>query len=291
MTLRRTLGLIFLLLFLTHCAKKEKEPLLNKGIAIITGKIINKGENSRTIRFAAGSTVEDIERTAIIDSNGNFRLEIELYHPQNIQGFFKKGIIVLYLRPHDSIHLEINGALIKKENFSNYKISGTKPDSEISQEIQQYLQYRGKITFNPQAREKSVKEYLQILHQEIFRQDSILQEFSKENNASKEFQNWARKNNIYRIANYLIDYKIFHPDYKTNLFDTLLFPVNDDSAIITSPYPLHLKHYAINIGWKDTVALNLLKQKDYVEAYQKCLNNILNSTSVKSIIKRRIKTL
>ena len=90
---RIILTLLLCLIVLSSCFKKEKVTKLEKGIAIITGQVSNLGENTKAIRFAAGGVVESIEHTAIIDSTGNFRAELELYHPQNLQGFFKEGYI------------------------------------------------------------------------------------------------------------------------------------------------------------------------------------------------------
>lgn len=147
-------GLIFILCLLIFacCSKKDEVLTLKKGTAIITGKVKNLSGNSKTIKFAAGSTVENIEQTALIDSVGNFRLEVELYHSQNVQGFFKKGFIKLFLRPSDSIHLVIDETVFEKEQFPIFEIEGTNPDVDISKTIQKYLRFCGENLFNPDAK-------------------------------------------------------------------------------------------------------------------------------------------
>ena len=272
------LNLLLCFFILTGCSEKDEISKLEKGIAIIAGQVRNLGENSKTIRFAAGSVVEDIEQTAIIDVEGNFKLEIELYHPQNVQVFFKKGFMKLYLSPSDSIHLEIDEELFKKENLPKFKISGTSPATKISKKIQQYLRYCGENSFNPDAKGKSVKNFLQILNKEINHQDSIFERFSEEYKTSKEFKNWVKKDIKYGVANYLLNYKFAHQNYEGDLFDKSIFPINDDAAIVTSHYPLHLRHYALNIGiWQDTVTLNLLQQGENIDAYQRSINTIISN--------------
>lgn len=269
--------LILCLIILTGCSEKEEIPKLEKGIAIITGHVKNHGRNSKTIRFAAGGVVENIRETPIIDSEGNFKLEIELYHPQNVQAFFKNGYIQLYLNPTDSIHLEIDEELFSKENFPEFKISGTNPGTKISKEIQQYLRYRGENSFRPDAKGKSPNDFLQILNEEINRQDSIVERFSEEHKTSNEFKNWVKIDIIYSVANNILNYKPAHQSYE-GLFDKLVFPINDDAAIITTHYPLHLWHYACHIGiWQDTVTFNLLKESKTVEAFQRCMSKITNT--------------
>lgn len=272
------IGIFSCLLIIVSCTKSDKSISFEEGKAVITGRIQNLGNDSKAIRFASGSTVKSIENTALIDSAGNFRLEIALYHPQNIQGFFKKGFIQIYIRPSDSIHLDIDETLFSREKLPYYRISGTSPDAEISQEIQSFLKYCGENEFSPDAKGKSVKEFLQILKTQINYRDSILQRFSKENESSIEFIEWAEKDTKYSIANYLLDYKFTNPNYKGKLFDKSIFPIDDDAAIVTSSYPLHLRHYALDIGiWQDSVTLYHLKANNYVEAYQRCLETIIDS--------------
>ena len=273
-------GLIFILCLLIFacCSKKDEVLTLKKGTAIITGKVKNLSGNSKTIKFAAGSTVENIEQTALIDSVGNFRLEVELYHSQNVQGFFKKGFIKLFLRPSDSIHLVIDETVFEKEQFPIFEIEGTNPDVDISKTIQKYLRFCGENLFNPDAKGKSVKEFLDILQKEIIRQDSVLERFCKSTKASDAFKVWARKDIKYGIANYLLNYKFAHKNIDGDLFDKSLFPINDDNAIATSLYPLHLRHFALNIGiWQDTVTLNLLQKGENIDAYQRCINTIISN--------------
>ena len=143
MKTRIILNLLLFLFILSSCSEKEFVSELEKGVAIITGQVSNLGENTKTIRFAAGSVVESIEHTAIIDSNGNFRAEIELYNPQNLQGFFKEGYFKLFLRPLDSIHLEIDERVFVKEMHPVFEITGSSHDVEVSREIQQYLRFCG----------------------------------------------------------------------------------------------------------------------------------------------------
>jgi len=277
MRLKKGLIVVMCLLLFASCSKKEEVPRLKKGTAIITGKVNNLSENSKAIRFAAGSTVESIEQTALIDSGGNFRVEIELYHSQNVQGFFKKGFIKLFLRPYDSIHIVIDETVFAKEKFPIFEIEGTSPDVDISREIQKYLRFRGINLFDPDAKGKSVEEFLDILQKEIIRQDSVLNRFCKRTKVSNDFKVWAQKDIRYGVANYLINYKFAHKNIDGDLFDESLFPINDDNAIVTSLYPLHLRHFAQNIGfWQDTITLNLLQKGENTDAYQRCLNKIIS---------------
>jgi thiol-disulfide isomerase/thioredoxin len=276
--MKKLIVLIITMCLLISCTQTQKNPVLEKGYAVITGKVINFQGGTKVIRFAAGGIVQDIEHSVIIDSIGNFRAEIEMYHPQNIHMFYRKGVMKLFLYPADSIHLEINDTVFSKEHFPLYEIYGSGKSVNFSENIRDYIHYSGESSFNPNASEKTVDEFLEILEQEISLQDSILQTFYKENDVSPEFEKWQQRDIRYGVANYLLNYHFANRNYKGNLFDKSLFPVDDDIAISTSLYGLHLRHYALSIGiWQDTVALSLLKKGDNVTAYNRCLDKVLNS--------------
>lgn len=269
--------LLLFLLVLSSCSEKETVPKLEQGVALITGQVSNLGEYSMTIRFAADGVVEKIEHTAIIDSSGNFRAELELYHPQIMHMYFKKRLVKLYLRPTDSIHLEIDERVFARESLPVFEISGTEPDAEISREIQQYLRFCGENSSYPDPKGLTVDEYLNELRKEINRQDSVLESFCLTTEVTADFKSWAKCDIRYDIANYLISYRFANQGYKGELFDKGLFPVNNDEAIISTLYPLHLRHYALNLGiWQDTITLNLLKNNKNYNAYQRSLQTVIN---------------
>ena len=66
---------------------------------------------------------------------------MELYNSQSFYGFFKNKSFILYPRPSDSIHIEIDRINFLKEPSPIFKISGTSLDAEISKEIQKYIQF------------------------------------------------------------------------------------------------------------------------------------------------------
>tara|TARA_R110002050_G_scaffold4573_1_gene22040 strand:- start:23874 stop:25388 length:1515 start_codon:yes stop_codon:yes gene_type:complete len=278
MKLEKGIKVILCLLVFISCSKKEEVLTLKKGTAIITGKVINLSEKTKTIRFAAGSTVKNIDQTALIDSAGNFKLEIELYHPQNVQGFFKKGFFKLFLRPTDSIHLVIDETVFVKERYPIFDIEGTSPDVDFSLALQKYLRFRGNRPFSPNAKGKTVKEFLDILQKEITKEDSVLVSFSKTMKVSDEFMDWVQKDIRYGVATRLSSYKEANDNTNGDEFDKSLFPINDDNAIVTSLYPLHLETFAGNLGIsKDTVTQNLFQKKKYSNAIPRCLNTIIGN--------------
>lgn len=267
----------FCIMTLLSCS--EKATLLKKGEAVIAGRVTNFRGSTRTLKIACGDVVQDIHRTGIIDSLGNFRIEVELYHPQNIQIFFKKGIAKVFLYPSDSIHLEIDEDLFNNERQPSFYISGNGKSVEFSKNIRDYMRFKGESEFYPNSNDKSANEFLKILRKEISNRDSVLQIFCTNNKVTSDFKKWATRDIRYRVANYLIVYRVSHlQGYDGTVFDKTLFPVNDDEAITTPNYGLHLRHYALSKGiWQDTVSLRLLSERNRVDAYAHILNTIVES--------------
>jgi thiol-disulfide isomerase/thioredoxin len=133
-------------------------------------------------------------------------------------------------------------------------------------------------SFHPDAKGISVKEFYEILIEEINRQNSLLAVFCETAEVSNEFKHWAQRDIRYSVSNYLLSYKFAHRNIEGDLFDESLFPVNDDNAIVASFYPLHLRHYSLNLGiWQDTATLNLIQSGENVDAYQRCLDKIIGT--------------
>ena len=268
---------LFSLLTLIGC--KEKAPILDKGEAIIAGKVINFQGNTRTLKLAANGVAHEIKRTAIIDSLGNFRLVVELYHPHNIQLFFKQGFAKLFLFPSDSLYLEIDENIFSNERHPSYTISGTGKSVDFSTSIRDYLRFIGESKFYPNPKDKSAMEFLEILKTEISKQDSALHVFCESSEASSDFKNWATRDIRYRVANELVPYRISHQhDYDATVFDIALFPVTDDAAISTSYYLTYLQYYTYNVGfWQDSTSLSLFSEGKIIDAYTRVLNKIVGS--------------
>nr|WP_321356304.1 TlpA disulfide reductase family protein [uncultured Draconibacterium sp.] len=261
------------------CTTREKTPAptFEKGVAVIQGRVLNPSEESKTIRFAAQGIIESVENTAVIDSNGYFSTKISLYNPQNISGFINDKTIALFVRPGDSLSINIDEKAFADGDYPEYEISGSEPDAGNSLLMQKYMRFIGSRDFNPNT-DTSIEEYKAILQTEINRQDSLFQYFCNENEVTSEFKNWAQNDIVYNVANYLLNYHFANPASKGNLFDKTMFPVDNNAAIYSDLYSLHLRHYALNLGiWNDTTCINLLSRGDNLNAFQTCLNTIVNS--------------
>lgn len=276
---KRLLGYILLITLITSCSSSNK-PGIDIGTVVIKGNIEMDESSARVISLSYSSSTDRCDYgTAIVDSNGNFRFEFEVLHAQDVLLHYQKGSTILFVQPSDSLVLTLNALNYKNERFPDYMITGS--NAHISKEILNYLWHRTIDDFSPELENKSVEDYLNDLRHHIFMEDSVLSAYNKSYNPGSTFKLWAEKNIIYTNANYLGDFEIYHQvnksTYKGELFDTELFPINDDDAIVTSWYDYHLKSYSYMGFQNDTLIKKLYNEAKYSSAFRLVLSKIIEN--------------
>ena len=271
---------IIILVSLFGCnTNKNTGIVLKKGKAIIAGRVQNFTDSSRVLRFAAEGVVKDIVQTAILDSLGNFRVVIELYNPQNVNLIYENGWAALYLEPGDSLFLNLDANLFEKDSFPYYEVSGI--NSNTSKNIRDYFQFHNPYSYEPQY-QKTTKEFLGDLKRQINIEDSVLNKFTKKENPTNKFSFWAQNDIKYSLANYLLGYFAYYDmhykQYKFDIYNTDLFPVDKDSAIVSTLYITHLSNYAVvKYIRKDSIYAQLNKKKDIKNIYSRVFDNIIKN--------------
>lgn len=271
---------IIILSLLFGCNHNTKTDIvLKKGMAIVAGEVHNVNDSVRVLRFTAQGVVKDIEQTVILDSLGNFRTVIELFAPQEINLFYENGSATLYLEAGDSIFLDIDADLFKKVNYPYYKITGL--NSSTSQNIRDYFRFHNPYTYKP-VYYMPIKEFLHNLKEQINFENSILNKFCIKENPTSKFKYWAQNFIKYSLANYLLSYFAYYDrnrkQYKTDIFNTDLFPVDKDSAIVSSLYITHLSNYTIaKYIMSDSTFAQLNKKKEIRNAYCRVFDNLIKN--------------
>jgi thiol-disulfide isomerase/thioredoxin len=276
---RKLICVIILISLFGFNTNKNTDIVLKKGKTIIEGKVNNFSASIRVLRFAAEGIVEDIEQTAILDSLGNFRVEIDLFNAQNVNLIYEDRLAALYLEPGDSLFLDLDADLFKKGIYPYYEVSGN--NSNTSKNIRDYFQFHNPYTYEP-IYNKSIKEFLNGLKNQIDIEDSVLDKFSIKENPTSKFKSWAKSFIKYNMANHLLGYFAYYDmnykQYKTEIFDTDLFPVDKDSAIVSPLYITHLSNYAAaKYVMSDSVFTKLIKKKELSNAYSRVFNNLIKN--------------
>ncbi|RYG29035.1 MAG: hypothetical protein EOO01_38825, partial [Chitinophagaceae bacterium] len=261
----------------TSCATSI--PDFKSGKVIISGRAKLSAGSSRVISLIYSQLSATPTRlTSILDSAGRFQFEFDILRAHDMTLRYEKGVAILYVKPADSLYIQLVSSDFQKTRHPHFLISGTHP--ETSRDILSYHLYTKLDSFKPVPEHKSTEEYLAAIKERIALEDSLLSVFSRNHPSTEEFKTWAKKDIVYRNANFLVDYEAFHSFHKTQfkgvLYDTTLFPVNDSDALISSWYQYHLWQYAM-AGYiqGDTVIQRLFKEQKLAEAYAAGLKKII----------------
>lgn len=258
----------------------QEAPTLHEGKVIISGKVILQENSSKVVSLIYSQlSASPTRMTSILDSSGLFQFEFEIVHPHNILLRYGNGVAELYVKQLDSLYITFNASDFQQSAYPIFSISGTSP--EISRDILKYHQYNKLKKFKPVPGNKSTQAYVREIKEQIASEDSVLSAFEKEHNPTKTFRTWAKKDIVYRNANFLVDFEAFHAMNRTPftgvLYDTTLFPVHDQEAIVSSWYQYHLWQYALSRYANDTTIQNHFKQQRWGEAYTANLKKVRDS--------------
>jgi thiol-disulfide isomerase/thioredoxin len=268
---------IISLISLFSCQSKENQTTLKISKCIIEGKIELVDGASKVISLLTNDLILESRYVQTIDSNGYFRFEFDMLYPHEVYLEYEKGRVVIFAKHQDSLFININSKNFNKEQYPEYEISGK--GAELSKEIKLYKRFRKLKNFKPKCKDKTPTEFFADLNKHLSRENSVINAFSRLHNPSKDFQEWAKKYQTYVNAGYLVDFEFHHfmnkTKYDGNIFDNMIFPINDDEALISSNYDYHLRHYAIYTHLqKNNDVQTLIKDGEYNKAYDMLLRNI-----------------
>ena len=112
-------------------------------------------------------------------------------------------------------------------------------------------------------------------------EDSVLQEFCKQNKPTNEFMSWEKRDILYRSFGFFMNYFMVndkkHKEYIANIFSTDLVPRND-SGIDNSYYIWFLSQYPImKYSAADSIAMQLLRKHDIKNSFARTFDNIIKN--------------
>lgn len=263
--------------FLASCGTGNDTIKLQEGKVLIEGYVELSQDAPRIISLKCFNAFGgDIKQSQLLDSSGYFKFEPDIFHPQNILLRYGKAVWLL-VKPGDLLNLTLHSEF--KNDGQSFEISGT--GSDASNDNLAYRHFCSKHRFDgewpPDYSNTSFEDCLTDIRRRTSRVDSLLSVFAKRNDPSEKFIQWAKKNNAYSSANCLMFFKNQHPNFTGNIYDQLLFPVNDDEAIITSAYVQYLRDYLRYHYENDTVVQNLIYKDNIKEALGIALPKILRN--------------
>lgn len=209
---------------------------------VITGNFENTSTSSKTVSIDVFNLLDEhpTNYLAFVDAKtGNFRIDFPQYLTQEI--ILKSGeSLNLILSPGDSLNIQFN-------KNGNIIFSGS--NSKTNQEILYFSKNKDWGSFKPECEGKSINQYKDELAKWVQNEKSKLYQFKIKYHPSKLFIKWASQDIIYRNANYLVDFAVYRQmngqALEKGLIDTAIFPIDNDSALISLFYRAHLNQYLV----------------------------------------------
>ncbi|UBM62551.1 TlpA family protein disulfide reductase [Candidatus Sulfidibacterium hydrothermale] len=269
--------------FISCSAPSHSDTGLHKGKVIIAGHIDKTQKDPMVISLTGRLLIDNLNQSDIIDSTGSFHMSFQLYHPIVIFLNYKWTRYPLYVRPGDSLYIRMSANEFLNNRYPSCQIEG--PTAKISEEIEQFTRFSHQFRKdNPNTNiELPINQYFTFLKKRIQKGDSLIRAFDQKVHPEKLVLNYAKYDILYGTANRLVDYAAyryqkhipFHQEKE--LFTSRLFPVDNDSALISGMYLDHLSQYVLFYYLQDTAVKNLMKEKKMVAAYALVLNKIMKN--------------
>ena len=273
---------LVLIFFSGSINARQNNIKLVKSKVVIAGRVQNFTDSTRVLQFINYSLVKDIDHIAILDSLGNFRTELELYNPQEVGLQYENANITLYVHPGDSLYLNLDADLFKKDANPYFEVSGK--NSTTSRNIRDYSISHTPFLFNSDYKPKyhsPLSVFLSDIKMHLSVEDSVLQKFFNQNHPTNEFMNWERNYILYSSFGLFMNYfwinNKSHKEYNTEIFNSGLFTRND-SAIVNSIYIWFLSEYPImKYSAADSVDMQLLGKHDIKNAFARIFDELMKN--------------
>lgn len=209
---------LFALLILAACINNEKSLDIPKEV-IITGKVENYDPNNPRVGLAVNRIgLESLQRSADLDSQGNFKTSFESYIPTDIWIGHKRRFLILS-HPGDSIHLIFDGSTNDpSEIIKTAEFSGDAAESNLQAGKFQQMYYSNPLSSDWNSKkiakkEYEVDQYLMYLDTLQRRADTLYSNFEEEVSPNKEVQAWAKTYIEQDYYNALASYPMDHLRY------------------------------------------------------------------------------
>lgn len=268
------------LLVAGHCiAISFAQPLRPKTV-IITASLVQP--DSATPRAMALNFLNPFikgRKSAAFNEQGWLSSSEEMLFAQNMTIQYNNTFINLYVQPGDSVHLQVDGALLGKPGFKWLSISGDHAD--ISTQLNQWHYYFNtqvsksfNFSVSPPAMLDSVKDcYAQCL--------SILEEYAGRHSLDPMVKKWAANDIKYTVSYWAAGYLTTKdsitgkPSFHHGLYADPLFDQSNPAGFQSMLFPYHLGNYAYTLLKTDSSIAQLQRQGHYQQSATKAINLLL----------------
>lgn len=249
----------------------------------ITAQLIHADSSTpRAMVFNFLNPFIRLRKSAAFDEYNRLASSGEMIFTQNMTIQYNNTFINLYVQPGDSVHLLIDGALLKQKNFEWLSISGDHATESTQVNLWHHFfsNYTNK-TYQQTGKKFQQAKYVSAMRdsarQEYNRCLDILKQYNKEHALLPVVQKWAERDIRSTISYYAADYLtvkdsltggliLNHALYRDPLFDQY-----NEAGFQSMMFPYHLANYAHTLLKTDSSIHYFQQHGRYVEAAKQAL--------------------
>lgn len=214
----------------------------------ITGNVIHRaGSTPKVLGFNFLNPFENVRKNVTLDSRSRFSIKGRMRFAQNMTIAYNDTFINLYVAPGDSVHIDIDAALLDKSDFQWLKISGD--HAQLSSQLNLLHDAISKLPYKKYDYSVSVPVMLDAVKNDYERYLAFMTEYEKSHPLDPTVHSFFLKDIKFSISNLISDYVDKGSNSSSdragriNLFRDPFFAINDESNFVTMMYPYHLANF------------------------------------------------
>ncbi|MGO4293198.1 TlpA family protein disulfide reductase [Chitinophaga sp. RAB17] len=230
---------------------------------VITGKIIHASATTPKV-FGINflNPFDKNRKSATVDSLMEFSVEEHMLFTQNMTIAYNNTFINLYVVPGDTVHLQIDAALLDQPNFEWLHISGD--HAGISTRLNLLHYSLSKLPYLKYDYSLSTPGMLEMVKKDYERYLTFLKEYTSIHETDSIVIDFFKRDIKYGISNWIADYVDAGSDSASTraeriaLFSDPFFEYANDANFVSMMYPYHLAYY---MGWKIETDISIKEAK------------------------------
>jgi thiol-disulfide isomerase/thioredoxin len=190
---------------------------------------------------------DNVRKSASLDARSNFSVTGSMRFTQNLTIAYNNTFINLYVSPGDSVHLEIDGALLDQPDFKWLRISGD--HAVASTQLNRLHAAVSKLPYQKYNFQLSAPDMLAAVKKDYTRYQDFIDGYIKTQPVGPEVRAFFDRDVKFGISNWIADYVDEGNDQaasraeRIKLFRDPFFGLGNDSNFVTMMYPYHLANY------------------------------------------------
>jgi len=224
----------------------------------------------------------------VSQADGTFKFSVDLNLPQELYLESQNQIKIL-LVPGDSLYIEFAKGfdVAKYEELNKYIVfSGNR--AQLNIDLLDYNCRQQIVYAKIDCEKESPKQFLEMVNNRQKKAEMSFVEYIEKYKPSQEFIEFQKLVTKYAYSSDMVYYKYCLStkglSTECDIYDKKLFPVNNDKALITTDYNVHIYNYLTGSYTSGSKVNQLREAKEFYKLYKYVLDS-LNSTEEQGLSK------